>query len=138
MNTDLQNMNVTVLMGGDSAEREISIKSGTAVADALELAGARVTRLDHGYKRLAPGSTHRNLRLQSATRVGGEDGQIQGCSSPWGFTIQDPVCWAVHCAWTKPKPSSSGRVLGYPRQTSRSLMLVVTSLQSSIDWALCL
>ena len=46
MNTDLQNMNVTVLMGGDSAEREISIKSGTAVANALELAGARVTRLD--------------------------------------------------------------------------------------------
>ena len=43
---DLQNMNLKVLMGGDSAEREISIKSGTAVANALERAGARVTRLD--------------------------------------------------------------------------------------------
>jgi D-alanine-D-alanine ligase len=37
---------VAVLMGGWSAEREISLRSGTAVADALEGEGYRVTRLD--------------------------------------------------------------------------------------------
>lgn len=37
---------VAVLMGGWSAEREISLKSGTAVADALEGEGYRVTRVD--------------------------------------------------------------------------------------------
>ena len=78
MNTDLQNMNLTVLMGGDSAEREISIKSGTAVADALESAGARVTRVDTATK-----GWHCDLPIETFVfnllhGVGGEDGQIQG------------------------------------------------------------
>jgi D-alanine-D-alanine ligase len=37
---------VAVLMGGWSAEREISLRSGAAVADALEGEGYRVTRVD--------------------------------------------------------------------------------------------
>src|SRR5439155_19355722 len=39
---------VAVLMGGWSAEREISLKSGRACADAAERAGYRVTRVDVG------------------------------------------------------------------------------------------
>lgn len=39
-------LDVTVLMGGPSDEREISILSGTAIADALERVGHRVTRAD--------------------------------------------------------------------------------------------
>src|SRR5437763_603975 len=37
---------VAVLMGGWSAEREISLRSGKACADAAERAGFRVTRID--------------------------------------------------------------------------------------------
>ena len=37
---------VAVLMGGWSAEREISLRSGKACADALERRGYRVTRVD--------------------------------------------------------------------------------------------
>lgn len=37
-------MHVVVLMGGDSPEREVSLRTGAAVADALERAGHRVTR----------------------------------------------------------------------------------------------
>jgi len=37
---------VAVLMGGWSAEREISLRSGQACADAAERAGFRVSRLD--------------------------------------------------------------------------------------------
>ena len=37
---------VAVLMGGWSAEREVSLKSGAACAGALEQAGYRVTRVD--------------------------------------------------------------------------------------------
>ncbi len=40
---------VAVLMGGLSAERSISLESGTAVADALESEGYRVTRIDVGH-----------------------------------------------------------------------------------------
>ena len=39
---------VTVLMGGWSAEREVSLRSGKACADALESAGYTVTRMDAG------------------------------------------------------------------------------------------
>ena len=78
MNTDLRDMNLTVLMGGDSAEREISLNSGSAVADALESAGARVTRLDTAAK-----GWHLDLPIETFVfnllhGAGGEDGQIQG------------------------------------------------------------
>jgi D-alanine-D-alanine ligase len=78
MNTDLRDMNLTVLMGGDSAEREISLKSGSAVADALESAGARVTRLDTAAK-----GWHLDLPIETFVfnllhGASGEDGQIQG------------------------------------------------------------
>ena len=39
---------VAVLMGGLSAEREVSLNSGKACADALESAGYKVTRVDAG------------------------------------------------------------------------------------------
>ena len=39
-------LNVTVLMGGPSAERDVSLLSGEAVADGLERAGHIVTRAD--------------------------------------------------------------------------------------------
>lgn len=39
-------LDITVLMGGPSAEREVSLLSGTAVADALARAGHAVTRAD--------------------------------------------------------------------------------------------
>ena len=39
---------VAVLMGGWSAEREVSLRSGEACADAAERAGYRVSRVDVG------------------------------------------------------------------------------------------
>jgi len=39
---------VAVLMGGWSAEREISLRSGKACADAAERIGYRVSRVDVG------------------------------------------------------------------------------------------
>ncbi|MDZ4318405.1 MAG: D-alanine--D-alanine ligase, partial [Phenylobacterium sp.] len=39
---------VAVLLGGLSPEREVSLVSGAACADALERLGARVSRVDAG------------------------------------------------------------------------------------------
>jgi len=39
-------LDVTVLMGGPSSEREVSLLSGTAIADALQRRGHKVTRAD--------------------------------------------------------------------------------------------
>ncbi|MDP7162255.1 MAG: hypothetical protein QF792_02015, partial [Phycisphaerae bacterium] len=39
-------LDITVLMGGPSNERQISLLSGTAIADGLDTVGHRVTRAD--------------------------------------------------------------------------------------------
>jgi len=70
---------VAVLMGGWSAERPVSLNSGSACADALERIGYRVTRLDVGRD---VGSRLEALRPDFAFNAlhgkFGEDGTIQG------------------------------------------------------------
>ncbi len=70
---------VAVLMGGWSAEREISLRSGRACADAAERAGYRVTRVDVG-RDIANVLT--TLKPDAALNVlhgrPGEDGTLQG------------------------------------------------------------
>jgi D-alanine-D-alanine ligase len=70
---------VAVLMGGWSAEREVSLRSGTACADAAEKAGYRVTRIDVDRDIAA---ALRALKPDVALNVlhgrPGEDGTLQG------------------------------------------------------------
>ena len=70
---------VAVMMGGDSAEREVSLKSGTAVLAALRAAGVDAHAFDPREKDLAA------LRGEGFARAfvalhgrGGEDGRLQG------------------------------------------------------------
>ncbi|MBU6207008.1 MAG: D-alanine--D-alanine ligase [Alphaproteobacteria bacterium] len=72
-------MHVVVLMGGWSAEREVSLMSGTGVADALERKGYRVTRIDMGRDvalRLAEAQP--DLVFNALHGTPGEDGTVQG------------------------------------------------------------
>jgi len=70
---------VAVLMGGWSAEREISLRSGKACADALERQGFAVTRIDVGRDIAAVLSAVRpDVALNVLHGVPGEDGTIQG------------------------------------------------------------
>ena len=70
---------VAVLMGGWSAEREVSLRSGKACADALEVQGYKVTRVDVArdvaevLARLKPDVAFNVLHGRP-----GEDGTIQG------------------------------------------------------------
>ena len=70
---------VAVLMGGWSAEREVSLRSGRACADALERKGYRVTRVDVGrdiaslLAKLKP-----DVALNVLLGRPGEDGTLQG------------------------------------------------------------
>ena len=70
---------VAVLMGGWSAERDISLRSGKACADALERQGYRVTRIDVA-RDIA--SVLQTLKPDAALNMlhgrPGEDGTIQG------------------------------------------------------------
>ena len=70
---------VAMLMGGLSAEREVSLNSGKACADALEGEGYRVTRLDVGrdvaerLKEIKP-----DVCFNALHGRWGEDGCVQG------------------------------------------------------------
>ena len=70
---------VAVLMGGWSAEREVSLNSGAACASALEQAGYRVTSIDVDRDIAAKLAALRPDACFNALHgKGGEDGCIQG------------------------------------------------------------
>lgn len=72
-------LHIAVLMGGWSAEREVSLASGTGVAEALESLGHRVTRIDMGRdvaQRLAEAAP--DVVFNALHGTPGEDGTVQG------------------------------------------------------------
>ncbi len=74
-----KDIHVAVLMGGWSNEREVSLMSGTGVADALESVGYKVTRVDMDrdiavvLAKLKP-----DVVFNALHGVPGEDGSVQG------------------------------------------------------------
>lgn len=75
----LPKLHIAVLMGGWSAEREVSLSSGAGIADALESRGHRVTRIDMGRdvaQRLA--ETKPDVVFNALHGTPGEDGTVQG------------------------------------------------------------
>ncbi len=70
---------VAVLMGGWSAEREISLRSGKACAEALARLGHRVTRIDVGRDIATVLTTVKpDVALNMLHGRPGEDGTLQG------------------------------------------------------------
>lgn len=73
---DLQRLHLAVLMGGPGSEREVSLRSGTAVAKALREAGHKVSEIDvSGPDFALPDDTGLCVLMIHGTF--GEDGQIQ-------------------------------------------------------------
>jgi D-alanine-D-alanine ligase len=71
-----ENLHVTVMLGGPSAEREVSLRSGTAVSRALRSLGYRVSELDPrgpGWK--LPNDT--DVVFLALHGTYGEDGTVQ-------------------------------------------------------------
>jgi D-alanine-D-alanine ligase len=70
---------VAVLMGGWGGEREVSLRSGRACADALERLGYRVTRIDVGRDiATVLGTVKPDVALNVLHGRPGEDGTLQG------------------------------------------------------------
>ncbi|GHH12391.1 D-alanine--D-alanine ligase [Sphingomonas glacialis] len=80
-------MHVAVLMGGWSAEREVSLMSGAGVADALESLGHRVTRIDMGHDVAAKlAEAKPDIVFNALHGTPGEDGAVQGMLDLMGLT----------------------------------------------------
>lgn len=79
MSKSLAGRHVCVLLGGLSSEREVSLVSGAACADAVERLGAKVTRLDAGRdvaEKLA--ALKPDVVFNALHGAWGEDGCVQG------------------------------------------------------------
>lgn len=77
--TEINSLTIAVLYGGDSAEREVSLNSGAAIAKGLTASGATVHLIDtQGY--CLSNLTELNLDLVfiALHGRGGEDGCVQG------------------------------------------------------------
>src|SRR5437879_872235 len=95
---------VAVLMGGWSAEREVSLRSGQACADALERSGYRVTRIDVGRDVAAVLATVKpDVALNVLHGRPGEDGTLQGMLEILGIPYSHSGVMASAVAMQKDK-----------------------------------
>ena len=80
MNRALSDLHVAVLMGGISAERQVSLSSGEECAKALERQGARVSRVDacRDLANVLSGLIKPDVALNCLHGAWGEDGCVQG------------------------------------------------------------
>jgi len=106
---------VAVLMGGWSAEREVSLRSGNACAEALASAGYRVTRVDAGrdlaeqLKRLRP-----EVCFNALHGRWGEDGCVQGLLEIMGLPYTHSGVLASALAMHKERAKQAMRAAGVP------------------------
>jgi D-alanine-D-alanine ligase len=70
-----KSLNIVVMLGGPSAEREVSLRSGAAVTKALRSLGHNVTEIDPKEKWTLPPATHAVCLALHGTY--GEDGTVQ-------------------------------------------------------------
>ena len=96
-------LTVTVLAGGISHEREVSLRSGRRVSDALHSRGHHVTLAD------PDASLFTNLKTTSPDVIwpavhgfSGEDGALLGLLEVSGLAYVGPSASAARLAWAKP------------------------------------
>ncbi|NIF25979.1 D-alanine--D-alanine ligase [Pantoea sp. Tr-811] len=106
---------VAVLYGGKSAEREVSLKSGAAVIEALTSAGVDVVAIDVGDDLLA------RLQAEKIDRAfiilhgrGGEDGSMQGLLECLGIPYTGSGILASALAMDKLRTKQVWQSLGIP------------------------
>ncbi len=104
---------ITVLKGGPSAEREVSLRSGTAAAEALREAGYEVTELivdDADF--VLPADTE--LAFLALHGTFGEDGQVQAILSARGIPFTGASAAVSQIAFDKEKTKEKLRQFNVP------------------------
>jgi D-alanine-D-alanine ligase len=111
----LAGRHVAVLMGGLSPERDVSLTSGRACAEALDRLGARVTRVDAGrdiaavLTQLAP-----DVCFNALHGAWGEDGCVQGVLETLGLAYTHSGVLASALAMDKAKAKAVMAAAGVP------------------------
>jgi D-alanine-D-alanine ligase len=115
MTASLAHLTVAVLMGGLSAEREVSLVSGAACADALERLGARVSRVDAGRDLAAVLSALKpDVCFNALHGAWGEDGCVQGVLETLDLAYTHSGVLASALAMDKTKAKAVMAAAGVP------------------------
>lgn len=125
---------VAVLYGGKSAEREVSLKSGAAVIDALTTAGVDVVAIDVGDDLL---DRLQNEKIDRAFIIlhgrGGEDGSMQGLLECLGIPYTGSGILASALAMDKLRTKQVWQSLGIPTPRHAVLASEEDCLQASTE-----
>jgi D-alanine-D-alanine ligase len=106
---------VAVLMGGWSAERDVSLRSGKACADALERRGYRVTAIDVTRAVAAALTAAKpDVALNVLHGRPGEDGTLQGLLEILGIPYSHSGVLASALAMQKDYAKAAFRAAGVP------------------------
>jgi D-alanine-D-alanine ligase len=112
---DPESTHVAVLMGGFSAEREVSLASGAACADALKQAGFQVTIIDADRAiATALGELRPDVVFNALHGKWGEDGTVQGVLETLQIPYTHSGVLASALAMNKPKAKQLFRAAGIP------------------------
>ena len=108
-------LTVAVLMGGPSAEREVSLVSGRACAAALRSTGHRVTEVDAGPDLAAQlADIKPDLAFNALHGRWGEDGCVQGMLEWLGIPYTHSGVLASALAMDKQRTKAAYRAAGLP------------------------
>src|SRR5580704_3328690 len=112
---DMSSKHVAVLMGGWSAERDVSLRSGAACADALRRVGYQVTPVDVGRDvATVLASINPDVALNVLHGRPGEDGTIQGVLEILGIPYSHSGVLASALAMQKDRAKVTFREAGVP------------------------
>ena len=107
--------NVAVLMGGPSAEREVSLSSGRECAQALRDEGMRVTEIDAGPNLVADlAACGAEVAFNALHGRWGEDGCVQGLLEWIGMPYTHSGVLASSLAMDKERTKAAYRAAGLP------------------------
>jgi D-alanine-D-alanine ligase len=122
---------VVVMLGGPSAEREVSLRSGAAIARALRTLGHRVTEVDPvpGAWTLPAGTEAVFLALHGTY---GEDGTVQAELDALGVPYTGCGAEASRIAFDKARTKSRCATAGVP--LARSCVLAEAGVRWPSDW----
>lgn len=99
----MSSLTIAVLSGGISHEREVSLRSGRRVADALIARGHKVTIIDPDASLFAMlASLKPDVVWPALHGASGEDGAILDLLRAAGYSYVGPSAQAARLAWSKP------------------------------------
>jgi len=123
----LRGMDVVVLLGGTSSEREVSLWSGATVEENLRTLGARVRTLDPAEPRWWTQLQGAELAFIALHGAGGEDGVIQGALETFGIPYTGSGVLASALSMDKARTKRLWKGLGLPTAD-------FTELDADSDW----